>query len=234
MTKTFLIAATASVFALIAAPEMQQSQTAPEVSTQEDVAVFQSKVTLIEVPVVVRDKKGKAVGTLRQEDFQLFDKGKPQVISKFSVEKSGGGKVISQTSGPDAEGAPDGAPVIAPNHFVGFLFDDLHMEFADLVYTRTATQKFIAANLNPADRVAIFTTSGQNQLAFTDDRDSMNKVLLKIAPHPYSPPPGCPSLSFVTAHIGSATSSIRGCRTADSRRNYRGLREQSGGRDGQR
>ena len=41
------------------------------------------------VPVVVRDGKGKAIGTLQKEDFQLFDKGKPQVISKFSIEKAG-------------------------------------------------------------------------------------------------------------------------------------------------
>src|SRR5665213_4571824 len=133
MTRTFLIAATASVLALIAAPEMQQSQNAPEVSTQEDVAVFQSKVTLIEVPVVVRDKKDKAVGTLRQEDFQLFDKGKLQVISRFSVEKSGGGKAIAQAAAPEAERASGDngvmPPVIAPDHFVGLLFDDIHITF---------------------------------------------------------------------------------------------------------
>jgi hypothetical protein len=32
---------------------------------------------------------GQAIGTLKKEDFELFDKGKPQSIAKFSIEKSG-------------------------------------------------------------------------------------------------------------------------------------------------
>ena len=197
MTK-FFIAATVSVFALIAAPEMQQ--TAPEVSTQEDVAVFQSKVTLIEVPVVVRDKNGKAVGTLRQEDFQLFDKGKLQVISKFSIEKSGGGKAIAQAQAPEGDNGVL-PPVIAPDHFVGLLFDDIHITFPQLVYARTAAQKFVASSLRPADRVAIFTTSGQTFLDFTDDRDMLNQTLSKLALHPLrrSTEEWCPTVSVYQA-----------------------------------
>ena len=70
---------------------------APEVTTQEDTVVFKSKVTLILVPVVVRDKAGNAVGTLHQEDFQLFDKSRPQAITKFSVEKPSG-KAMPRTA----------------------------------------------------------------------------------------------------------------------------------------
>ena len=41
-------------------------------------------VKLVQVSVVLRDAKGRAVGNLKKEDFQLFDNGKPQVISSFS------------------------------------------------------------------------------------------------------------------------------------------------------
>ena len=161
------------------------------------------------VPVVVRDKSGKPVGNLRQEDFQLFDKGKPQVISKFSIEKTGG-KVIPRTSVPEPERTPeeraalaDAQPVIAPDHFVGLLFDDVHMNFGDLSNTRKAAQTFVASGLKPADRVAIFTTSGQTSLDFTDDRDRLNGTLLRLAPHPIarSTAQECPDISFYQADL---------------------------------
>src|SRR5215472_12536235 len=73
------------------APPAQSAPTEPqqETTTKEQPATFKARVNLVMVPVVVRDKAGHAVGTLKQEDFQLFDKGKPQYISRFSVEKSG-------------------------------------------------------------------------------------------------------------------------------------------------
>jgi hypothetical protein len=41
---------------------------------QDQPLVFKTKVNVIMVPVVVRDKKGKVVTTLHQEDFELFDR----------------------------------------------------------------------------------------------------------------------------------------------------------------
>ncbi len=203
--RTFLIAIAASAFLLTAAPDLQQAASTPEVSTHEEVAVFQSRVTLIEVPVVVRDRNGHPIGTLREEDFQLFDKGKPQAISKFSIEKSGGGKAIAVVRTPEpresSEGKADPPSLIAPDHFVGFLFDDVHIKFADLVYAREAAQKFIASTMKPADRVAIFTTSGQTVVDFTEDRDLLNKTLFKLAVHPLGRAVAekCPTLSVYRA-----------------------------------
>jgi hypothetical protein len=52
-----------------------------------DTPTFQSKVNLVLVPVVVRDSHGRAIGNLTKDDFQLFDKGKPQTIISFSMVK---------------------------------------------------------------------------------------------------------------------------------------------------
>ena len=47
------------------------------------------KVDKVLVPVVVRDARHHAVPNRRKEDFQVFDRDKPQVISGFTVEKRG-------------------------------------------------------------------------------------------------------------------------------------------------
>src|SRR5580704_5840190 len=75
---------------------------APEMTTHDAPATFSTKVNLVMVPVVVRDAKGKAIGTLQKEDFQLFDKGKPQVISKFSLEKAGEAVIPAEVATDDA------------------------------------------------------------------------------------------------------------------------------------
>src|SRR5579871_4372299 len=54
----------------------------PETVTKDEPATFKARVNLVMVPVIVLDKQGKTVGGLHQEDFQLFDKSKPQTITK--------------------------------------------------------------------------------------------------------------------------------------------------------
>ena len=54
---------------------------------QPEQPVFRTTTRLIQVNVVALDKKGHPVTDLKKEDFQLFDKGKEQTISLFSMEK---------------------------------------------------------------------------------------------------------------------------------------------------
>ncbi len=85
----------------------QQTQTTAEVTQHDAPFTFSTGVNLVLVPVVVRDRQGRAIGTLKKEDFQLFDKGKLQEISKFSVEKAEAPPTLPDTSiETDANGIP--------------------------------------------------------------------------------------------------------------------------------
>jgi VWFA-related protein len=159
----------------------------------------------------VRDSKGRAIGTLQKEDFQLFDKGKLQIISKFSVETPAAPLTLPDTSTEtDARGnaKPNDSSAGSPKttaiatRFVAWLFDDLHISFGDLVRVRTAAEQKLQA-LEPGTRAAIFTTSGRTTLDFTDDRDMLHQALLQIRPSPTitAGTPDCPDIEYYQADL---------------------------------
>jgi VWFA-related protein len=185
-------------------------QNAAEVSSHDTPATFTTKVNLVMVPVVVRDANGKAIGTLQKEDFQLFDKGKPQVISKFSVEKAGEARIpaevatdeaaLEKAAAPTTEAKP---PAPIAQRFVIYLFDDVHLKTQDLIQARDAADRHLSESLDGATRAAIFTTSGQGNLDFTDDRVKLHEALLKLMSRPNMMSAGseCPDLSYYMADL---------------------------------
>ena len=178
-----------------------------EVSTKDAQATFVSKVNLVPVTVVVRDDKGRAIGNLTKEDFRLLDNGKPQFISKFSVENPSKPialeKEIVDPDAPKAEGA---APTVAiATRFVAYLFDDVHAKWEDLARTRDAAARQIATSLLATDRAAIYTTSGRTMLEFTGDQAELQDTLLRLQPHPLTGGTAssldCPVVSYYMADL---------------------------------
>jgi len=161
----------------------------PEVSSREAPVTFSSRVNLVLVPVVIRDNQGRAVGTLHLDDFQLFDKGKLQTITRFSVEKPASPFIPTvvatalDETGAEKPAVPNARPPAAvPDRFLAYVFDDIHLKAADLVTVRVAADRHLSESLGPGSRAAIFTTSGQVVLDFTDDRDKLRETLGRIQP----------------------------------------------------
>jgi VWFA-related protein len=200
---------------------------------QAELAASQStfKITaernLVVVRVVVRDQDGKAVTGLRKQDFRLFDNGKLQTISSFSVEPPEA-KAPPLSERPAAQ-APPGAPalqsqppgateadhlVVMPERFVALFFDDFHIAYDDLVRARDAAARYISTNLGPADRVGLFTPSAATLLVtlldFTADPQKLRGALLGLRQQPMFVMGGGPPQASSSASGGGSQSAQAG------------------------
>ena len=166
-----------------------------EVVARETEPTFQVRTNLVLVPVVVRDTHGQPIANLKREDFELFDKGKPQTITKFLVETSG-----SQAA-PAAAGQPPGRPVAAPERYIAYVFDDFNLSLEDIERARQALERQMANSVGSVDRAAVFTTSGHTILEFTSDGQKVKDALAEVRPRPAPGTGGrsCPDLSYYEA-----------------------------------
>jgi len=161
-------------------------------------------VDLVEVPVVVRDGKGVAIPNLTRDDFEVFDAGKKQEITAFSIE-------IFSPSGAVTEGGPSGAPRPAPappkaetpRRLIALVMDDLNTDPASLRRGKTAAEKFVSEALTPGDLVGVFTTALSQNVLFTADVQKLRTAIEEVAPHPrYSDElHACPAIRAYEAYL---------------------------------
>jgi VWFA-related protein len=202
-----------------------QNQEKPEVKSQETAPTFTFRAQRNEVPVrvIVRDANGNTVGGLTKDDFRLFDNGKLQSLTAFTVENNqpaSAGKLPAPAAA-IAQAAPAGKPPAStaaigkpaepmqaepvpalPQRYLAFYFDDLVVSFEDMVRMREAAQKFIESSLQPTDRAGIFTSSGLGVLDFTADRAKLRDAIAHLRPRPRTVPfeLDCPPLTPYEAY----------------------------------
>jgi VWFA-related protein len=206
-------------------PSQTPDKPLPEQSvteTRDEPAMFKTRVNLVMVPVVVRDSKGRTVAGLTKSDFQLFDKGKAQIVTRFSMEKSGAQKIkfVEDADGVGSSAASKSAQAEVPQRFIAYLFDDVHAAVGDLAFARQAAVRHLSHELGATDRAGIFTTSGQGVLDFTDDRDRLIDAINRLQPRPIARSIGqeCPNIGFYMADmiVNKNDSSALQAATADT------------------
>ncbi|HLY61911.1 MAG TPA: VWA domain-containing protein [Terriglobia bacterium] len=185
-------------------PQTEQA----EMTSRETSPAYQlkSERNLVMVRIVVRDSKGNARGNLRQEDFHLFDNGKPQAISHFSVETPSATPPKPTTGQPPANSddvGEEASNAAVPHRYLALFFDDVHLRMEDTMRVKIAALKYVNSAFLPGDLMGVFTSSGRVTLDFTDDPVMVRQTVSKILPQPITSDPEseCPEIFDYQAYL---------------------------------
>jgi VWFA-related protein len=157
--------------------------------------VLRAETRLVQLDVIVQDKKGQPIEDLQREDFILLDNGKPQKIALFSRE----GEKSPATPGTAEAGTVGAKNEPAPNVFGNrlphaderpgsvavILLDALNTSFSDQAYARTQVLAFLR-ELQPQDRVAIYLLTTRLNVIheFTEDSKALLQAIEQLQTSP--------------------------------------------------
>jgi len=132
---------------------LRAQEAAAEGAPAEDTPQFASEVELVDVDVVVTDKKGRPIKGLTAADFSLEEDGDPQTISRFEA--------IELPDEPIEE-VPERPPVstnIGVKEETGrtmvVLFDDIHLGPQMAQRAKNAVTEFLERGTRAGDRVTL-------------------------------------------------------------------------------
>jgi VWFA-related protein len=183
----------------------QLTQEPQQPAAANPLPVIKTSVSEVLVPVVVRDAKGNAIGNLTKEDFQVFDRGKPRILTGFTAvkratEPSGNSSLLSA---PDSSAAAQQPPSpAASQRFVIFLFDDFNLSIADLTQVQQAFTSVLDTSVSTSDMVAVLSSSGSNS-SLTRDRAKLHKAISELRVKNLYRPEGhdCPNIDYYQSDL---------------------------------
>lgn len=177
------------------------AQGLPQIAAPLDQAPLRIEVKALLIPVVVRDAHDQVVADLTQADFDVFDQGKRQAITGFSVIRSAsavGGVAADPASALPASASPPQAP--APTRSVVILFDDRHLDPTGLTEIQNRAAKMFAGAIGSADRAVVLSYFGVNS-GVTNNRDTLVNAVQRIKAHAtnLADRGRCPDIDYYTA-----------------------------------
>jgi VWFA-related protein len=155
---------------------------APEGRGDQSPVVLHTTTRLVQINIIVHNKKGELVEGLKKEDFTVLDQGKEQEIATFSANSA----TVSETASiapppPNVFSNRGGSAAANPGSVTVILFDALNTAIEDQFYARQQVVKFLR-QLQPKDHVAIYvlTTKLIVLNEFTQDATSLLQAIQKF------------------------------------------------------
>jgi len=185
------------------------TSTTPSAQSNQPQSVFRSRLNVVSVDVIVRDKSGNVVRDLKASDFEVREDGKVQGITNFNFEEVNEKKVqtvesadllagVEEKLAEDSKRAASAtvAPVkaveapkpmtsdmLAGRRLITLVFDVSSMQPEDVQRAVDSANKYVDEKMSPADLVAVATVGSSLSVItdFTADRAKGSQALSTIA-----------------------------------------------------
>jgi len=152
---------------------------------QED-EVVKVKSNLVNIDVIVKDKKGKYISDLKAEDFVITENGQPQKLEFFDAPLAHGetrkaGEVTTAVE-------PAAPPNTVPRNYVSLVLDFQSTDIANLKRVREGAIKYVREQVTDTDAVAVLAVTHGLQLVqnFTQDKTRLIAALENLGAAPDS------------------------------------------------
>src|ERR1041385_4956205 len=149
---------------------------------QEKEDVVKVKSNLVNIDVIVKDKKGKFVSDLKAEDFTITEDGQAQKIEFFDapVMRSETRKPGETTAQATATAGP--TTTTPTRNYVALVLDSQTTDFTNLKPVREGAIKYVQEQVSDGDAVAILSvTNGLQMLQpFTHDKAKLTAAIEKL------------------------------------------------------
>ena len=180
MKKQLFLVGLASVIGLASGPLRGQDK--PQ-QPQQPPITFRAEVNYVEVDTRVLDRDGKFVTGLEAADFQVFEDGKPQKVSAFSLvniplERAERPLFASKPIEPDVRTNLQGAD----GRIYVIVLDDLHTAPLRSQRIKLAAKQFIERYVGANDLAAVVHTSGRSDAGqeFTTSQSRLLRAVDKF------------------------------------------------------
>ncbi|MGE3955384.1 MAG: VWA domain-containing protein [Vicinamibacterales bacterium] len=161
----------------------------PPAQPPADQPVFRAGINFVRVDVIVSDRNGNPIDTLKPEDFEIVEDGRAQAIETFKLVSLDGGLIESARTPPrqirtdadeESEAARDDVRLFA------FFMDDYHTRLETSMQAREQLARFVQTQLGPTDMVGMmYPLQPVAAVRMTRNHDAIVRGLMQFTGRKY-------------------------------------------------
>ena len=155
----------------------------PRTASDEGRIEFRTQAILVQVPVIVTNKSGNHIHALTKDDFRVLENGKQQKVSTFE-ELTATNNKLPVTPLKPGQFANLTLSDDQPRTVTVIVVDTINTPFLDQTYGRRELVKYLAANLDTSQVLALVVMSSRGVRVvqgLTGDSEQLLQVLKKVS-----------------------------------------------------